>query len=197
MDAAHPTRSGLLVVQRGLIKGPRGVVVGDIAFHLRPACSVVLLGPVGSGKSALMRALTGQPDAPGFRRSGSWTLRDVQLPTDAVDAEVRWLPQSRYRKPHEHESFRRPPAVSNWRDGLSGGPIVAFLDEPDSDATDLDAIAAGIREFARTGLVVTITHNVEFARAIADEVLFIGDGRMQLHLPAAEFFNSTTREAQQ
>lgn len=76
--------------------------------------------------------------------------------------------------------------------------MVAFLDEPDSDEEDIDALAEAIRQFARTGLVVTITHNVEFARTIADQVLFVGDGRLQLHLPAEDFFNApSSREAAQ
>ena len=70
-------------------------------------------------------------------------------------------------------------------------PTVLFLDEP---AASLDpgassALEASIAEFRRDGAkIIMTTHDLEQAKRMADEVLFLHRGRLLERTPADEFF---------
>jgi tungstate transport system ATP-binding protein len=72
-------------------------------------------------------------------------------------------------------------------------PKVLLLDEP---TTNLDPAAArGVEELigaigaAGTKILMT-THDIAQARRLAADVMFLNDGRLLEHAPAAEFFTS-------
>jgi tungstate transport system ATP-binding protein len=70
-------------------------------------------------------------------------------------------------------------------------PGVMFLDEPtaslDPSATrDVESVIGNIHD-SGTKIVMT-THNLGQARRIADEIVFIHQGRVAEHTPAADFF---------
>jgi tungstate transport system ATP-binding protein len=71
-------------------------------------------------------------------------------------------------------------------------PEVLFLDEPTASldpnaARAVHLIIQAIHE-AGTKIVMT-THNLGLAKHFADEVLFLNDGRLVEHVPAAQFFS--------
>ena len=65
---------------------------------------------------------------------------------------------------------------------LALGPSILLVDEPSAGldpitSGEVDALLAGLRAHAKTTLVV-VTHNIDSARAIADEVVFLDEGRV-------------------
>jgi tungstate transport system ATP-binding protein len=72
-------------------------------------------------------------------------------------------------------------------------PRVLFLDEPTASldpgaAAEVERIVRAIHA-AGTAIVMT-THNLGFARRMADEVVFLHGGRITEQTPAARFFQS-------
>jgi tungstate transport system ATP-binding protein len=70
-------------------------------------------------------------------------------------------------------------------------PEVLFLDEPTAslDPASRREVERIIAEIAAGGTkVVFSTHNLGQARRLADEVLFLENGRLVEQTPAAEFF---------
>jgi len=71
-------------------------------------------------------------------------------------------------------------------------PEVLFLDEPTSalDPEMTAEVLELVQELAEAGQhIVLSTHEMGFAREVADEVAFIADGRVAEHAPPARFFN--------
>ncbi len=71
-------------------------------------------------------------------------------------------------------------------------PQVLLMDEPTSelDPVATREIEAMIRLFAAQGVRVLLsTHDMNQVRHLADEVLFLHQGRLQTHLPVQEFFD--------
>lgn len=74
---------------------------------------------------------------------------------------------------------------------LAVEPEVLFLDEPTAslDPASTAAIEGIVAAAHRRGTkIIFVTHNLAQARRIADEVLFLHDGRLVEHTPAAAFF---------
>ncbi len=72
-------------------------------------------------------------------------------------------------------------------------PRVIFLDEPTASldpaaAAEVEAVIGEIRA-AGTAIVLT-THNLGLARRVADEILFLHQGRLTERTPADAFFNA-------
>jgi tungstate transport system ATP-binding protein len=70
-------------------------------------------------------------------------------------------------------------------------PEIMFLDEPTAslDPAATRDVEAVIQEIHRGGTkIVMTTHNLGQARRIADEIVFIHQGRIAEHTPAADFF---------
>ncbi len=196
--AASAAAGSLVEVSDGRIHGPRGVVLRGVACKLPRGGVTAIMGPSGSGKSALLRALSGQPAAPGWRVEGVW-LRDggtlANADADrcaAIGADVSWLPQENYREPHPHESFSRPPAVESWEDAFARGTTTVLLDEPlrGTSPPRLEQLVEAVREHGSRGDVVVITHDQQLARRIADRVCFVCAGEMVMMCDAKTFFGA-------
>ncbi len=184
----------IFAVESGTIDGPRGRVLENLNFTL-PVGVTVMVGPSGAGKSALLRALAMQPPAPGWRVHGRWG-RSEEVGAVRLTS-IRWLPQERYRAPHAQESFSRPPAVASWREAFARQEGFILLDEPlrGIPEGDEEEIVQHLREHAsRGGCAVVITHNLKFARALADHVLLICAHEVQALCSAQEFFEAPPNE---
>jgi polar amino acid transport system ATP-binding protein len=71
-------------------------------------------------------------------------------------------------------------------------PRRLFLDEPTSalDPEMTGEVLDMIDDLKRSGTeFVLVTHEMGFARRVADEIAFIADGRVAAHAPAAEFLD--------
>jgi tungstate transport system ATP-binding protein len=77
-------------------------------------------------------------------------------------------------------------------------PQVLFLDEPTAslDPAATRAVEEIIHQFQRTGTkIIMTTHDLGQARRLADEIVFLLDGRLIEHAPAATFFRSPATAA--
>lgn len=71
-------------------------------------------------------------------------------------------------------------------------PEILFLDEPTSalDPTAVKAVEDAVLAFHRVGTrIVMTTHDLGQARRLADNVVFLHNGRLLEHAPAADFFH--------
>lgn len=78
---------------------------------------------------------------------------------------------------------------------LAMRPSVILFDEPTSalDPEMIGEVLAVMKEVANDGItMVVVTHEIGFAREVADEVVFMSDGMIVEQAPPAEFFDAPT-----
>ena len=76
---------------------------------------------------------------------------------------------------------------------LAMAPKVMLFDEPTSalDPEMVQEVLDVMRELARGGMtMIVVTHEMGFAREVADRVMFFDQGRIAHDAPPAEFFNN-------
>jgi len=78
-------------------------------------------------------------------------------------------------------------------------PAILFLDEPTSELDPEAKLRLGehLRSFAKTALVVMTTHDLDEAERLADEVVFLFDGKLRAQGPKKDVIGdrATLREA--
>jgi len=133
-------------------------------------------------------------------------LENLLLPLVHVHGLDRPAALERVREPLER--FQLAAHVHKRPAELSGGqrqriailralvvrPRRLFLDEPTSalDPEMTAEVLEMIAELRAAGTqFVLVTHEMGFARRVADEAAFVADGRVLAHAPAAEFFART------
>ena len=82
---------------------------------------------------------------------------------------------------------------------LAMEPKIMLFDEPTSslDPEMVNEVLDVIRGLAESGMtMLVVTHEMGFAREVADRVLFITDGQILVDAPPAEFFGRPTDERQ-
>lgn len=82
---------------------------------------------------------------------------------------------------------------------LAMEPRVMLFDEPTSalDPEMIKEVLDVMRELAHTGMtMLVVTHEMGFAREVADRVLFIADGQILVDAPPDAFFGTPTDERQ-
>ncbi|MFJ7974451.1 amino acid ABC transporter ATP-binding protein [Peribacillus sp. JNUCC 23] len=80
---------------------------------------------------------------------------------------------------------------------LAMEPDLMLFDEPTSalDPELVDEVLAVIKELAHTGMtMVIVTHEMEFAREVADRIVFMADGVIVEEGTSEEFFNRPKTE---
>jgi hypothetical protein len=147
-----------------------------------------LLGPAGTGKSALLRGLAAGAQ-PGWRYTGFWLHRGRDLQADPP-GDVVLVPQVAAARVRE-----KPSPLPCWRRALASDSPVLLLDEPTVAApAQVDELVAGLRAQARRGAAVVVTHDLAFARAVADHACLLCAGRIVAQGSAAEFFEAPSNE---
>ena len=200
-------------------------VIEPLSLELEAGPSTIILGANGAGKSVLMRLMHGllAPSSGriSWRSNGRQAMvfqRPVMLRRSALDNVVYALriagiahaerpAMEALKEVGLAELAHRPARI------LSGGeqqrlalarawalhPEVLFLDEP---TASLDPSAAReieniIRAFDAAGTkIVMATHNLGQARRLADEVIYLHQGRVLERTPVEQFFSKpATAEA--
>ena len=80
---------------------------------------------------------------------------------------------------------------------LAMEPKVMLFDEPTSalDPEMVQEVLDVMRELARNGMtMIIVTHEMGFAREVADRVMFFDQGRIAHEAPPAEFFGNPANE---
>lgn len=168
------------------LTSPQGRMVKPLSFAIRDRAVTAVLGPGGSGKSLLLRALARLPMPDGIEHHGQIRFEGETL--DGVDpvGAIAHFPQ-RLR------SDEKGMPLGSLRDH---GARVLLLDEPDRSFSDLerDQLVVALRARATRGAVVVVTHDLSFARAVADEVVLLCAGDIVASGPAPEFFDAPPNE---
>jgi energy-coupling factor transport system ATP-binding protein len=196
-------RSAALRTKGAWFEWPHGrAALRSVDVAIAPGERVVLMGRNGAGKSTLLRCLAGlsAPTRGKVERAGRVALL-LQNPGDYLlhDRVGDELPLEALRAAGLHALADRHP-----RD-LSGGerqrlalaivaggaeaPVAIALDEPTRgmDRAEKGDLAGRLREHAAAGTAVLVaTHDVEFAAAVAERVVLLGDGVVVADGPAAE-----------
>lgn len=131
-------------------------------------------------------------------------LENLLLPLVQVHGLDRAAALERVREPLERfglaaHAHKRPAELSGGQKqriailrALVVQPRRLFLDEPTSalDPEMTGEVLEMIGELRAGGTqFVLVTHEMNFARRVADEIAFIADGRVLAHGPAADFFD--------
>jgi len=200
-------------------------VIKPLSLELGAGPSTIILGANGAGKSVLMRLMHGLLRPTAGRISWSSNGRQAMVFQRPVMLRRSALDNVMYALRVAGVAAAERPAMDALKEVgladlahrparvLSGGeqqrlalarawalhPEVLFLDEP---TASLDPSAAReieniIRAFDAAGTkIVMATHNLGQARRLADEVIYLHQGRVLERTPVAEFFSKpATAEA--
>ncbi|MBV8969893.1 MAG: amino acid ABC transporter ATP-binding protein, partial [Verrucomicrobia bacterium] len=76
-------------------------------------------------------------------------------------------------------------------------PIAMLFDEPTSalDPEMIKEVLDVMMQLAQEGMtMLVVTHEMNFARKVADRIVFMDQGRVEVDRPAAEFFTEPGSE---
>ena len=168
----------------------------DVDLAVARGEKVVVCGPSGSGKSTLIR-LVNRLEA---HQSGRVIVDGVELDDDPKkEAEETAM--------HFLGRVRIPEQAGKYPSQLSGGqqqrvaiaralcmkPKLMLFDEPTSalDPEMIKEVLDVMVELAREGMtMMVVTHEMGFAKTVADRVIFMDGGRIVEAAPPAEFFGA-------
>ena len=180
-------------------------VLDNVSFAVKPGEVIVVVGPSGCGKSTLLRCLNGlEPVQAGRVKLGSETVAYGGKNLAALRQRIGMVFQSYELFPHltvlenillaPTKVQKRPRAeVQQEAEALLFDEVTAALD-PEMVREVLDVML----DLAREGkTMVIVTHEMQFARAIASRVLFLDDGRIVEEAPPADFFDHPQTERAQ
>lgn len=192
-------------------------ILNDVGATLAAPVTAIL-GANGAGKSQLLRSIHGlaQPSRGQIHATGDQAMvfqetlvlnRSVAdnlkfARPGATDAEIQ---QSLERVQLSHLASRPAPLLSLGEKqrlamarALITQPKLLLLDEPSAslDLQSSQVLESIIAELSDVQ-VVLVTHSLAQAKRLADEVVFLHQGRLLEQTPATQFFDRpTTQEAQ-
>ncbi|MCK6681846.1 MAG: ATP-binding cassette domain-containing protein [Thermoanaerobaculia bacterium] len=160
-------------------------VLGSLDWSVPLGAVTAIVGPSGTGKSLLLLALAGRLP-PGIERHGTWLLHGAPLTDREGDPRVAWVGQ--VRPPRAGEI--RPDRTPRWQEALTSEAPVLLLDEPTVDVTESQTaeLVAALRRRGRPGTTVVVTHDLAFARSVADEIGLLVDRRLEARGSVPSFF---------
>ena len=175
------------------VHGPLGRALAPLDLVLRDHAVTALVGPVGSGKSTLLRLLSGRPPSEGWSLGGRWRYRGEELdPHRRVPLrDVAWVPQIRHAPAGAFEDRGHLEAARARLDAaFFCGARVLLLDEPTRGLPEQDRaeLRHKLREQVDRGAAIVVTHDIELARAVADDVCMLYDGELVALRRATDFF---------
>ncbi len=152
-------------------------LIGPFTVAVDTGAVVAIMGPGGSGKSALLRALAGIPARTGIEHRGEATVYDLTPEAARREGRSIYVPQPGHPLPSD---AKPPPTVD---EALAGAPVV-FLDEP----RITDDLGPRLRD--HEGVVLIVTHHQAFVRRWCDALLFVRVGEVEPVIAPERFFDS-------
>ena len=123
-----------------------------------------------------------------LRKVGGLSQGEADRRADALLARVGLAEKAELRPAQLSGGQQQRVAIAR---ALAMQPAILLFDEPTSalDPEMIGEVLGVMREIARSGTtMVVVTHEMGFAREIADRVLFIDGGRLVADAPPAVFF---------
>ena len=182
------------------------VVLDGVDLNVRRGEVTVILGSSGCGKSTLLRCING------LEASDSGTIRidgEEVIPGAKNLAPIKVQKRSRENAQAQAEQLLSRVGLWEKRKAypreLSGGqkqrvaivralcmnPEIMLFDEVTAalDPEMVREVLDVMLELAQGGMTMLIvTHEMQFARAVADRIVFLDGGKVLENLPAEEFF---------
>jgi polar amino acid transport system ATP-binding protein len=182
-------------------------VLRDVSTHFVAGQVSAILGASGSGKSTLLR----------MRRELGMVFQQFNLfPHLTVLDNVSLAPRRVRKTPHaeanarsmellkrvgmEEHAHKHPFALSGGQQqrvaiarALAMNPKVMLFDEPTSalDPEMVKEVLDVIKELAQSGMtMIIVTHEMGFAREVADRILFLDQGQVAQDAPPEVFFDA-------
>ena len=200
-------------------------VLDNVSFAVKPGEVIVVVGPSGCGKSTLLRCLNGlEPVLAALRQRIGMVFQSYELFPHLTVLENILLAPTKVQKRPRAEVQQEAEALldrvgllakkNSYPRELSGGqkqrvaivralcmhPEILLFDEVTAalDPEMVREVLDVMLDLAREGkTMVIVTHEMQFARAIASRVLFLDDGRIVEEAPPADFFDHPQTERAQ
>ncbi len=204
-----------MIVVKDLKKNYNGLdVLKGIDLTINKGDVVCLVGPSGCGKSTFLRCLTRleEPDAqmgmvfqhfnlfPHLTVKKNITLAPVRLGRMSQAAADKQAMELLERIGLADKADVYPNMLSGGQKqriaivrALAMNPEVLLFDEPTSalDPEMVGEVLELMKELARDGMtMVVVTHEMGFAREVANRVIFIDEGVIKVDKPPQEFFEN-------
>jgi general L-amino acid transport system ATP-binding protein len=185
-------------------------VLRDVDLVVEKGERIVVCGPSGSGKSTLIRCVNRLEE----HQEGTIVVDGVELTDDLrsierIRREVGMVFQQFNLFPHL--TVLDNVALGKYPGQLSGGqqqrvaiaralcmqPRIMLFDEPTSalDPEMVKEVLDAILDLAQQGMtMLVVTHEMGFARSVADRVIFMDHGRIVEQNAPSEFFANPRNE---
>jgi len=172
-------------------------VLNGINLTINPGEVVAILGPSGSGKSTLIRlinqleSLSGGDiliDNKSTRQLQGRALRQLRSRVGFVFHQVGLADKAQHMPSQLSGGQQQRVAIAR---ALASSPQIILFDEPTSalDPEMIGEVLYVMKTLAHSGItMIVVTHEMQFAREIADRVVFIDGGDICEVAPPAEFF---------
>ena len=180
-------------------------VLKGISLDVEEGEVVVMIGPSGSGKSTFLRSLNKLEEInSGQIKINGWDLVDPKNNIDKtcetigmVFQHFNLFPhltflQNRMLAPVEVAGQMKAEAEETAR-ALAMNPKITLFDEPTSalDPEMVGNVLGVMKELAEEGMtMIVVTHEMGFAKQVADRVVFFADGYIREEGTPEEVFNN-------
>ncbi|PIE08258.1 MAG: hypothetical protein CSA74_03530 [Rhodobacterales bacterium] len=177
----------ILIVEGLTLRAADKLVLKDASFSLPPIGITALMGPVGTGKSTLLKWLCGKADPEIYK-------------AECARADYFRAPVSRQNRPSlygQNQAHTLEQLMMMISLQLADNPPLMCVDEATAETTEADAarIMERLSILAQSRAILMITHNQEQARLYSDYVMLLAGGRVAEFSPTAQFFEDPQTDA--